>query len=115
MNFKTIAVDFDGTLCINKWPDIGEPNITLIEWLKQEKLTGSKLILWTCRTDEMLNLAVDWCVDQGLCFDAINENIPEAIELFGGNCRKVFADLYIDDKALPIKAEEWILKVGQNG
>lgn len=24
---KIIAVDFDGTLCENKWPDIGIPNL----------------------------------------------------------------------------------------
>lgn len=24
MNSKIIAVDFDGTLCENKWPEIGE-------------------------------------------------------------------------------------------
>lgn len=23
---QIIAVDFDGTLCENKWPEIGEPN-----------------------------------------------------------------------------------------
>ncbi len=23
---KIIAVDFDGTLCENSWPEIGEPN-----------------------------------------------------------------------------------------
>ena len=109
MDFKIIAVDFDDTLCMNKWPDIGEPNQSLIEWLKQEKLTGTKLILWTCRTGDMLELAVKWCADHGLYFDAINDNIPEATEKFGSNSRKVFADIYIDDKALQIKAEQWVL------
>lgn len=31
-----IAVDFDGTLCTNKYPDIGEPNKNLIAYLKKE-------------------------------------------------------------------------------
>ena len=30
MNEQIIAVDFDGTLCENKWPEIGEPNTNLI-------------------------------------------------------------------------------------
>ena len=115
MDFKIIAVDFDGTLCTNNWPDIGEPNLSLIEWLKQEALTGTKLILWTCRTGEMLDSARDWCALHGLYFDAVNSNVPEAIERFGGDSRKIFADLYIDDKALTIQAEKWILKGGQNG
>ena len=31
--------------------------------------------------------------------DAVNENLPERIEFFGGDCRKVGADVYIDDRA----------------
>ena len=43
------AVDFDGTLCSNAWPDIGEPNTRLIEFLKRERLRGNNVILWTMR------------------------------------------------------------------
>ena len=50
MIFGTIAVDFDGTLCENKWPDIGNANLELIEQLKYAKGKGAKLILWTCRS-----------------------------------------------------------------
>lgn len=42
-----IAVDFDGTLCTNKYPDIGEPNKNLIAYLKKRQSNGDKLILWT--------------------------------------------------------------------
>lgn len=112
MDFKIIAVDFDGTLCTNKWPDIGTPNLSFIEWLKQTALTGTKLILWTCRTGEMLDSAVQWCEQHGLYFDAINDNIPEATERFGSNSRKVFADVYMDDKAVAILAEQWVLDGG---
>lgn len=109
MDFKIIAVDFDGTLCTNAWPEIGKPNLSVIEWLKRQSLHGVKLILWTCRDGVMLDNAVAWCNEQGLHFDAINDNVPEATALFGSNSRKVFADMYIDDKALQIRAEEWII------
>lgn len=33
-NYQIIAVDFDGTLCFSKWPDCGEPNQALINYLK---------------------------------------------------------------------------------
>ena len=49
MNYKVVAVDFDGTLFENKWPEIGEPNTALIEYLKKRQEQGDKLILWTCR------------------------------------------------------------------
>lgn len=40
MKQNIIAVDFDGTLCENKWPEIGMPNEELIEYLK--KRTGQR-------------------------------------------------------------------------
>ena len=98
-----IAVDFDGTLCKNDWPGIGEPNLKLIEQLKKFKAESCKLILWTCRSDMMLDAAVSWCSEQGLTFDAINDNLPEYIKLFGNNSRKVLADIYIDDKCFCVE------------
>ena len=38
--------------------------------------------------------------EHGLVFDMINENLPELVELYGNDCRKVNADIYIDDKAV---------------
>jgi len=48
--YQIIAVDFDGTLCYGNWPELGEPNRPLIEYLINQKRSGNKLILWTCRT-----------------------------------------------------------------
>ena len=41
LNFQTIAVDFDGTLCYSKWPDLGQPNQALIEYLQEWKRNGN--------------------------------------------------------------------------
>ena len=98
MNFKIIAVDFDGTLCENKWPEIGAANEELIEYLCNRQRDGDKLILWTCRVDNMLQKAVEWCKERNLVFDAVNENLPEIIESFGSDTRKIFANEYIDDR-----------------
>ena len=107
MKNKIIAVDFDGTLCTNSWPGIGRPNNSLINWLKQERMNGTRVILWTCRTGDLLEWAVAWCQNRGLYFDAINDNVLEAIERFGSNSRKIFADMYIDDKSVAIDANVW--------
>lgn len=50
-----IAVDFDNTLCFSNWPELGEPNLPLIKYLKQQKSLGSKLILWICRAGNCAN------------------------------------------------------------
>jgi hypothetical protein len=92
------AVDFDGTLCENCWPEIGKPNLKLIDFLKGTRKLGNKVILWTNRDGEDLQAAVDWCKEKGLEFDAINDNTKESQEFFGNNSRKIFANFYIDDK-----------------
>ena len=98
MDFKIIAVDFDGTLCENCYPDIGAPKAPILKYVLSEQKKGAKIILWTCRIGEHLNAAVRWCNAFGLYFDAVNENLEECIELFGGDTRKVFAHEYIDDR-----------------
>lgn len=99
------AVDFDGTLCENAWPEIGAPNYILIRSLIEMQKKGHKVILWTCRTGDHLDAAVEWCRDQGLEFDAINENVPEIIAAFEGESRKIFANVYIDD--LSVRPEDF--------
>lgn len=98
MSNKIIAVDFDGTLCENKWPEIGEANEELIWYLRTRQAAGDKIILWTCRVGDLLQQAVHFCYDQGLIFDAVNENLPETIEWMKGDSRKIFAHEYIDDR-----------------
>ncbi|WP_029233709.1 hypothetical protein [Butyrivibrio sp. VCB2006] len=95
-----LAVDFDGTLSFGEWPEVGPANDNLIEYLKYRKHSGDKLILWTCRAGDALDAAVDWCIGNGLEFDAINDNLPEVTEKYGNNSRKISCDVYIDDRAV---------------
>lgn len=92
------AVDFDGTLCENLYPAIGEPNRALIDYLKKQQSVGDKLILWTCRDGMDLKMAVGWCREQGLVFNAVNDNLPDIKKAYGTNPRKITADVYIDDR-----------------
>lgn len=98
--YTIYAVDFDGTLCESVWPGIGSPNTALIKHLIKRRREGNKVILWTCRCGSRLEEAISWCRRFGLEFDAVNENLPEMIEHFGNDSRKIFADVYIDDKAI---------------
>ena len=97
-----LAIDFDGTLCTNMFPKIGNPVKPVIAWCKERKQAGDKLILWTCRTNQRLSEAVEWCKKNGLEFDSVNENLEEIIQLYGGDTRKIQADHYLDDKNLSI-------------
>lgn len=98
---KTIyAVDFDGTLSFGQWPEVGPANENLFAFLVFRQLMGDKVILWTCRTGKDLEDAVEFCRAHGLIFDAVNDNLPEIVEIFGENGRKISCDYYIDDKAV---------------
>ena len=97
---KIWAIDFDGTLHFGRFPNIGPANEDLIHVLQIAKTMGVLLILWTSREGLVLDEAVEWCRDHGLEFDAVNDNVPSVVKLFGGNSRKVAADLYIDDRAM---------------
>lgn len=101
------AVDFDGYLCKEAWPDIGKPNMRIIRHYKRLKAKGHKLILWTCREGEMLQKAIDWCAQFGLYFDAHNANLPERIALYGNDPRKIGANRYGDDRSENIKLKFW--------
>ena len=92
------AVDFDGTLCENKFPDIGVPRVFVISYFAKLREEGNRLILWTCREGALLSDAVEWCREQGLEFDAVNENLPDWRERFGTDPRKIGANYYCDDK-----------------
>ena len=102
---KIVAVDFDGTLVEDRFPEIGEPIQVMFQLCKQLKAVGVKLILWTSRDNDSpqrnLDAAVDFCVDLGRSCVVVNRNIPEVIAMFHNDTRKVYADLYLDDKAVP--------------
>lgn len=88
-----IAVDFDGTLCIE-----GRPNLMLFARLRASQQAGNIVILWTCREGKRLSEAVAFCRKHGLIPNCVNCNHPSGVAIMGHNSRKVYADLYIDDK-----------------
>lgn len=104
---KIIAVDFDGTLCKEKWPNIGEPYGEVINECIRRQADGDKIILWTCRSGALLDDALLWCLNRGLKFDAVNDNLAENIEKYGNNCRKVWADEYWDDKNVLVVSDHF--------
>lgn len=103
---KIIAVDFDGTLCEHKYPLIGNPKIDIIKYIKKLKEENCILVLWTCRAGQFLKEAVEWCKEQEIEMHYVNENVPNMVKAFGNDCRKIFADMYLDDRAINVKEIE---------
>lgn len=97
-NGLTIAIDFDGTLCKHRFPEIGE-DIGAIEVLKLLIDNGHRLILNTMRCDDTLNDAVEWLSSKGITLWGVNCNREQGEWT---SSPKVHADMYIDDLALGI-------------
>ena len=120
MRAKIIAVDFDGTLIEDgKWPGIGSTNEEVLNYCKNEQKKGARIILWTNRAGESLETAIKWCEEHDLHLDAVNDNLPESVEFFGTNTRKVYADEFIDDRMLkglilPYRGESNQINGGSN-
>lgn len=89
-----IAVDYDGTLEIN-----GKTNHDLLAWLQSQQCQGHVVILWTCREGERLAHALDRLARAGFAPNLVNANAPNVVARLGHDPRKVYADLYIDDKS----------------
>ena len=100
MNFQDrliIAVDFDGTIVEDAYPKIGKTRIFAFETLKRLQKDGHRLILWTYRSGDKLQEAVDFCKQNGIEFYAVNASFPE--EKFDyTRSRKINADIFIDDR-----------------
>lgn len=96
-----IAIDFDGTIVEHKYPEIGREIPFAVETLKKIQQDGHKLILWSVRTGDRLQEAIDWCKERGLVFYAENKDFPEeTIENNEDYSRKLQVDMFIDDRNL---------------
>lgn len=92
-----IAVDFDGTIVENRYPEMGKERPFAFYSLKALQAKGYLLILWTCRQGQLLDDAVELCRKNGIEFYAVNCTYPGQ-ENDNTISRKIDADMYIDDR-----------------
>ena len=93
-----IAIDFDGTIADSKFPDCGTIKPNAKEVINTLFEAGHEIIIWTCRFEKDEHAAKEFLDNHGVKYHKINEHMDWAIEKFGNNTRKIFADIYIDDK-----------------
>lgn len=91
-----IAVDFDGTIVTHAYPEIGKVIPGALDWLKRFKAEGAKLILWTMRSGDDLEAAIEYLLSNGVEVDAANENLED--QSHWTTSPKILADIYIDDR-----------------
>ena len=95
-----LAIDFDGTLVLAKYPEIGL-DLGGLFWLSQLHAMGCELVLWTCRTGQYLEDALLWLGKNGYSdvLAGVNSKAPSCTWM-EDDPRKIYADIYIGDRAL---------------
>lgn len=98
-----IAVDFDGILTEKSpYPIMGKIREDAIKYINKLYNDGYLLVLWTCRSGDFLEEAINALKEARIfhCFTFVNE------DGLGNSSRKIVAAFYIDDRAI-MKDIDW--------
>ena len=96
-----IAIDFDGTIVEDQFPDVGKMIPGAREAINKLYADGYTIIIWSCRTGIKKARAIEWLVMNGIKFHYFNKSCQTNVAAHGGkDTRKVYANLYIDDRML---------------
>lgn len=100
-NFKAIlAIDFDHTICMSEYPELGSERENAGIIMRKLIAEGYGIVINTCREGVALANAILWMHKNNIPYHFVNCNFPHLITMFGADCRKISADIYIDDKML---------------
>ena len=95
-----IAIDFDGCIVEDQYPEIGPIMPGAKESINALYDAGFCIIINSCRAREAERNMETWLDAVGIHYCHINENCRERIVKYRTDCRKISADCYIDDKGL---------------
>lgn len=102
-----LSIDFDGTICDLAYPEIGELKKDASIYIRKLYNEGHYIIINTCRSGKFEGYAEEFLDNAMIPYHYINCNLPHMIEQYNGDCRKISADIYIDDKCLMGLPETW--------
>ena len=103
----TLAIDFDGTIADEAFPGIGRIKPGAKEFINKLYEEGNNILINTCRSGSFEGDVENFLRRHGVKYHYINSNLPKSIEYFGQDCRKLSADIYIDDKCLMGLPSTW--------
>ena len=93
-----LAIDFDGTVCTHDYPSVGK-DIGAVPVLEKIIESGTKIILFTMRSGNELEDAVEWYEEHNIPLYGINVNPDQHKWTSSPKC---YAQLYIDDAAIGV-------------
>lgn len=103
-----IAIDFDGTIVEDRYPEIGKLIGGAREVINKLYDEGYEIIIWSCRARVGKARAIEFLAKNGIKYHRFNESSPANLKQYNNvDTRKVYADLYIDDKGLMKPLPPW--------
>jgi hypothetical protein len=108
LKYKKIAIDFDDTIVYSDFPNILglRPHAKDVMWKIIEN--GGEIIVWTARSDiRPVRDYLDFCM---VPYHGINEDFESVLLEYKDSSRKIYADVYIDDRNLETKEKgiDWL-------
>lgn len=109
---RYIAVDFDGTITEEDglFPNIGKFKFLAITTMKRMLEEGYKISIWTARGgEEQEKLIMDALLLAGLDTSKIlfNSHFEYFLSKYEARSPKIYADIYIDDRAYGVEEINW--------
>jgi hypothetical protein len=95
-----LAIDFDGTICEESFPEVGKLKEDADVYINMLYDEGYHIVINTCRSGKYEGMAHEFLKKIGIKYHYLNNNMPYLIEEYGQDCRKISADVYIDNKNL---------------
>ena len=103
----TIAIDFDDTIADTTFPQINGLKHQADIYINKLYSEGFNIIINTCRSGKYEGQVQEFLDKYGINYHYINSNLPESIAYYKQDCRKISADLYVDDKCLMGIPDTW--------
>jgi len=94
---KVLAIDFDGTIVDFDFPNIGDLRPyakEVINALYDDHI----IIIWTTRDGKDQIAVEEFLEENEIKYHYINKNADEVLAWLQGDPRKIYADIYIDDR-----------------
>ena len=105
---RIVAIDFDGTIVEDKYPEIGTLIPEAKKYINKLRADGYEVIIWTTRTHLKLLEAIEFLAKEGIKYNGINQSSQANLMMYNGqDSRKIFADMYIDDRGLLSPMPPW--------
>jgi guanylate kinase len=100
MKQLTIVIDFDGTIVNERYPNIDRLKRGARECINELYDAGHIIIINSCRSGDHEKHMRDFLRSCGIKYHVINNNYSPNIEKHGSDSRKLYGDIYIDEKCI---------------